>query len=416
MPNVINVVDWLTMESLRILVNKAQVAPFFNTDYNKEFTREFAVGETVRVKMPQRFLIRTGLGYTPQALSRKYTTVTVDQIFGVDFEWDSVERALRLERSLESIRAEYLEPAMSQIANEIDSRCALWALYNTNNIVGALGTTPTTLSVYHGARQRMMELSCPPGERGMIVSPAMENTLTGSATIQAYFNPSTEISRQYKEGSMGRAAGFDWYASNNLYSHTCGTWAAACTVQTTPTNGDTSVVVGGTITQTFVKGDVFAFSTGFAVNPVSRRSVGHLKQFVVTETLALTGGVADVLKFQPAIEGPGSQYQNILTMPVGGVATITNWPGTTAPGTGPKYGINGLALHRDAFALVGVKLELPKSAEIASQTRDPATGLSVRFIRAFDAEASRMINRFDVLIGFGNLYPDNCAVRVASLL
>lgn len=402
------------MESLRILINKAQVAPFFNTEYNKEFTREFAVGETVRVKLPQRFLVRDGLGYSPQPIDRKYTTVTVDQIFGIDFEWDSVEKALRMERSMDSIRSEYIEPAMAQLANELDSRCALWAYQNTNNIVGALGTTPTSIGTYLQARQRLNELSCPAGDRGMIVSPGMEYTIVSNTTT--VFNPASEISRQYKEGSMGRAAGFDWYSSNNLYSHTAGTWANTLTVQTTPSNGATSVVVGGTVSETLKKGDVFAFSASYKVNPVSRRSVGHLAQFVVTEDLTLTGGVADVLKFAPAIYGPNHQYQNVDALPVGASATITNWPGTTAPGTGPKKGINGLALHQNAFALVGVKLEVPKAVELASQTRDPATGISIRFIRAFDTEQSKMINRFDVLCGFGNLYPDNCAVRVASLI
>ena len=71
MPNTFLTADWITMESLRILVNKTQIAQFFNTDQNAEFQREFAVGDTVRVKLPQRFLIRDGLGYTPQAIDRK---------------------------------------------------------------------------------------------------------------------------------------------------------------------------------------------------------------------------------------------------------------------------------------------------------------------------------------------------------
>jgi len=415
MPNTFLTADWITMESLRILLNKTQISQFFNTDMNREFEREFAVGETVRVKLPQRFLIRDGLGYTPQALDRKYTTVSLDQIFGVDFEWDSYEKAVSMERGESALKREYLDPAMNQIANELDSRCSLWAYQNTNNLVGACGTTPTTILTYLQARQRLNELSCPAGERGMIVSPGMEATLIGTG-VTTQFNPQADVSRMYKEGSMGRAAGFDWYSSNNLYDHTCGTWASACTVQTTPSQGATSVVVGGTVSQTFVKGDIFTFSASYACNPVSRRSVGFLKQFVVTESLTLTGGTTDTLKFAPAIYGAGSPYQNVDALPVGASATLTNMPGTTTPGTGPKHGIQGIAIHRDAFALVGAKLETPKAVEMASQTRDPATGLSVRFVRMFDPQASKMVNRFDVLCGFGNLYPDNAAVRVQSLL
>jgi len=86
------------MESLRILLNQLEIAQFMNTDYNKEFTKEFAVGETVRVKNPQRFIIRDGLQYQEQAIARNYTTVTCDQIFGVDFQVDSIEEALKMER------------------------------------------------------------------------------------------------------------------------------------------------------------------------------------------------------------------------------------------------------------------------------------------------------------------------------
>src|SRR3989337_831135 len=127
MPNIFKVLDWITMESLRTLLNQLVVTEMFNTDYNKEFAREFAVGETVRVKLPQRFTVRDGLGYSPQAINRLNTTVTVDQVFGIDFKWDSVEAALHAERGMDAIKREYIDPAMAQLAQEIDSRAALWA-------------------------------------------------------------------------------------------------------------------------------------------------------------------------------------------------------------------------------------------------------------------------------------------------
>src|SRR3990170_854589 len=163
MPNIFKVVDWITMESLRTLLNQLVVAEMFNTDYNKEFTREFAVGEQVRVKLPQRFTVRDGLGYSPQAINRLNTTVTVDQVFGIDFEWDSVEAALHAERGMDAIKREYIDPAMAQLAQEIDSRAALWAYLNTNNIVGILGTDPTTTNFAGSARQRLKENAVPAG-------------------------------------------------------------------------------------------------------------------------------------------------------------------------------------------------------------------------------------------------------------
>ena len=100
---------------------------------------------------------------------------------------------------------------------------------------------------------------------------------------------------------------------------------------------------------------------------------------------------------------------NVDALPVAG-ATVTFFPGTASPNG--LSGVQGLAITKDAFALVGVKLQMPKAVEMSSQTRDPDTGLSVRFVRAWDPVFSKMINRFDVLMGFGALYPDNCCVRV----
>jgi len=404
--------DWLSMEGLRLLKNKLQVAQFFNTDYNKEFTKEFAVGETVRIKFPQRFTIRDGIGYVPQAINRLNTTVTVDQIFGVDFEWDSVEQALKLERGQDAIKREYLEPAMAQIAQEIDSRCALFAKNNTPNIVGALGTDPTAFSTFNQARQRMVELACPPGgKRGMIIPPSVNTSLVNAAV--QYFNPADAISKQYKEGSIGRNSGFDWYESMSLYSHTAGTIAGTTfTVSGAGQSGSSLVVTLGA-GDSLAVGDVISIGSVYPVNPMTRRRTqsSTTKQFVVTKAInSATGGAgADTLSIYPPIYGPGSQYQNVDALPADG-ATVTVFAGTTAPAG--KSGINGLAIHEDAFALVGVKLETPKAVELATQTRDPETGISLRFVRQFDSIQSKMVNRFDVLMGFGVLYADNCAVRV----
>lgn len=392
-----------------MLLNKLEVAQFFNTDYNDEFTKEFPVGDTVRIKYPQRFLIREGLGYAPQGIARRTTSVTIDQVFGVDFEWDSAEAALKLERGRDKIKSEYLDPAAAQLAQEVDSRCALWALRNTNHIVGQLGTDPTSFATISGlARQRMIEMAATPGEKGMIIPPKVNTALVNAGV--AYFNPSSEISKQYKEGSIGRQAGFDWYESMSLWTHTAGTWAGTVELSAALADGASTAALTATTGDTFKKGDVFHFQNVYEVNPSTRRSTGVLKQFVITAD-ATAAASAATISFQPAIAGPGSQYQNVDSLPANG-ADLTLFPGTTSPNG--KSGVNGLAIGKNAFALVGVKLETPKAVELSSNIRDPKTGLAVRFIRMFDPQQSKMINRFDVAMGFGNLYPDNDAVRVLS--
>jgi len=71
-----------------------------------------------------------------------------------------------------------------------------------------------------------------------------------------------------------------------------------------------------------------------------------------------------------------------------------------------------LLIHPDAFGIVSVKLESPEAVEIISQKTSPRTGIKIRFVRVFDGVQSRMINRWDLVYGFGGLYPDNCCVRM----
>lgn len=413
MANTFNFADWVAAEGLRMLINDLVIASEFNTDYNREFTKSFAVGSTVRVPLPQRFNVTTGLGYQPQPLDRPFTTVTCDQIFGIHFEMDSVDMALKMERGREMFKTEYLDKAISQMAQEIDSRAAQWAYLHTSNIVGVLGTNSTDTSIAGSARQRLIEQACPPGNKIFVTSPSnMTGIVNGSTTI---FNPMKEISNQYKEGAVGHARGFDWYESMSLYQSTAGVWQTPASVTVHGANqSGSSISINDVAGDTFVVGDVINFAGVLAVNPLTRRSTGTLKQFVVTQPLTGTGTTgADLLQIQPPIIGPGSHYQNVDSLPAN-AALLTLYPGTTTPSTGPKSGTNGLALHRDAFALVGVPLDIPQACEMSSRSRDPKTGISMAFVQMFDPILRRRINRLDCLMGFGDLYFDNASVRVLS--
>lgn len=401
--------SWISMEVLRLFINGLEVAEQFNTDYDKDFKQDFAVGSTITVKYPQKFLVRDGLAYNPQSINRKSTTVSLDQIFGIDFEWDSYEKAVKMERSEGELQREYLYPAAMQLANELDSRAALWAYQNTNKIAagGVLGTDPTTVNPYLAAERYLFEKACPAGDRKLIVSGAMQASLVQNLTT--IFNPSSEISRQYKKGTMGTALGWDWYRSNNLYSHTAGTWAGAVTVTGAGQSGG-SLIITGTVNDTLKKGDKFSIANVNQVNPMSRRLIGgaQVQHFTVLQDYTLTGG-ADTINISPALELPGSQYQNVDAAPANGAA-LTLWPGTAAPSG--KVGTVGLGLSKFAFAVVGAVFEEPTKVEVCSQKKDPQTGLDVRFIRQFVGDKSLMINRFDMCVGFGNLYPDQGAVTI----
>jgi len=229
----------------------------------------------------------------------------------------------------------------------------------------------------------------------------------------SYFNPASQISQMFKKGSIGEAVGFDSYQSMSLYSHTAGTWASSVTLSANVASGATSLAVTCTTGDTFNQGDVINIGAVNEVNPGTLRSTGTLKQFVIAQSTVGAASAATLQLVAPdslgTIIGPGSPYQNVDALPLSGAA-LTLFPGTTTP-NGLK-GVNSLALTDRAFALVGVRLANPKAAEMSSYARDPETGISVSFLRMFDPVQRKWINRFDVLLGFGLLYNDHCAVRV----
>ena len=403
--------QWVALKVLRLLLNKLVVAEYFNRSWEKEFQQEFAPGSQISVKFPQRFTVNDGMGYAPQGINRLQTPVNLDQWMQVSFEWDDYENAVKLERSEEELEEQYFEPAAAALAQECDSRCATWAANNASMTVGALGVDPTSVTTYYQARQRLEENAAGVlGKRCVLISSSMMTSL--GSNITNIFHPADEITKAWKDGVIGELGAAMFYESQSLQSHTAGTWAGSVTVNGANQSG-TSLTVNFTAGDTVKVGDKFSIANVNLVNPMTRRIPGKAanKVFTITQDLTAAGGGVDVINFLPPIYGPGSQYQNVDALPANSAA-FTLWPGTTCPNG--KVGTVGLSLTRQAFAIVGAKLYVPKSVEESGTAQDPDTGLSVRKVKAWDPVRSVQVNRMDSLFGVGNLYQDNGAVIIAG--
>ena len=299
--------SWISMEVLRNLKNALKVAEYFNHDWEKDYEKAWAVGTTIQVKFPQQFTIRNGLGYDPQGINRISTTISLDEPFGIDFQWDDYEAAVKAERSEEEIREQYLAPVGVQLANEWDSRAALFAKNNTSQIVGSLGTDPTSIVFLDQARARLLQKagSYLSKKRAALISSSMQ-TNSINTPVTSLFQPTDAITEAFKEGSMGKLKTFDVFEEQNLYSHTAGTWAAAVTISGAGQSG-TSLNIIDSVGDTFNVGDKFGIANVNLVNPRSRRPPGPLTLQTFTVTVALVGTGADVLNFLPAIYGPAKR-------------------------------------------------------------------------------------------------------------
>jgi hypothetical protein len=412
MPNNFATTNWVSMKILWFFKNSYEVAANFNSDWESEFGKSFPVGSSAQIKYPQRWLVTTGLAYQEQGISRLVTTVNLDQIKGVHFGWDSYERLVKMERSEKELEESYLYPAGQALAQKIDLDAANWARLYTNNVVGTLGTDSTTIDFALAAEQVLFALACPAdADRYLCLSPQLMRSYVKNNVTQ--FNPQKAISDMYRKGVIGDAAGWKWVRSNSLARHTCGTAPAHATTVSGAGQSGGTLTITGTAADVINPGDKFNIASVNAVNPATYQVNGlGLKQFVYVggAPFTLTGG-ADNIAISPAIYGPGSQYQNVDSLPGNGAA-LTFFPGTTTPS-----GLSGsvsLGLSKYAFAKAFGKFENPEAVEKAERAEDPETGASVAFVRAWDQFNRKMTNRFDMCYGFGNLNSDYGACAVVG--
>ena len=411
MANTFSKVDWVVAETLRLFKHRSEVFAAMRHDHEEDFKKDFAVGDTVRVKLPFRPTIRDGFTYAPQNITRQETTITVDQPFGADLEWDTVDKLLNMERGEEKVKREYLDPIAMYLAAEADKRAASFAYKNTNNITGALGTDPTTFdSTSAAVQQRFAELGSLSSDKAFFVPPSVMRSIKGGSDANlTRFGPTEEIKRLYKEGLVGRADGFDWYSSMSLARHTAGTWAGSVSLASAVANGASELSLTCTTGDTFKEGDVIGIDNVYRVNPVTRVVTTYATDMTVTVAADVTGAASAAtvpIKEKLYFSGP---YQNIDSQPASS-ATCTLFPGTTSPSG--KQGKQGLAFTKDAFAAISLPLPMPKNEEMSKQITDPETGISIAFIRSFDARERKWMTRVDVLIGFGRLQCELSSMRI----
>lgn len=390
------------------------VAKNMSKDYSSEFgMKTQKIGDTLYVRRPQRFQVTDGLGYQPQPISNTQTAIKVDQVKGVHFEWDSVERTL----SLNELNELYAKPAALAMASVINNLAATYIGQNTANLVGTPGTTPTSMLTYLSAADKLIALGLPEQEQlSAIISRKMSSTYVNA--VSAVFNPASVIGGQYNKGVVNTSSlGFNWFTDQTLWRQTYGVYAG-----TPLTNGVNQTAAGGdNATMTLItdgwnsgaatlnKGDVFTIAGVFAIHPQTKVSTGDLKQFVVTATISDTTGAMSPVIF-PAITpvSVDPQYANVSAAAADNSAIVV-------AGTTGVVSEQAIVMHKNAFAFLSVPLANPKegAVEMVAEVTDPDTGVSLSFIRDFDTRTRTHINRFDCLFGFGNLYPE-MACRVAS--
>lgn len=390
--------DVVAKAALAILDNELGWLKKLYRAHESEFTNSvngYTVGDTIRIRRPVDFTVRTSSTMDLQNVIEGRTTLTVDQIRGVDFGLSSTELTL----SVEELAERFIKPAVVNIVNMCAKDVAEQMYQGFYNWVGTPGQTINSFSDFALGPQRLDEMAVPMADRCALMSPADHWGLMGSQTA-LYISDAARSA--YREGQLGNIAGIDMYMSQVTPTHTNGsadntTPLVKGASQTTTYDSVKNTWTGSLDTDgwdtaaTITAGTVFTIDGVYMVNPRTKAATTILQQFVVVSdvTAHVTTTSSTTLTIAPPIIITGP-HQTVSAAPAND-ATITV---VGSASTGYRQ---NMVFHKNSMALAVVPLEMPQGA--VNPSRETKNGLSIRVIPVYDGVSDTSKWRLDLLYG-----------------
>lgn len=407
MSNTTLTADIIAKEAVMILENDCIMGNLVYRGYEEEFDKKvngYQVGETISIRRPTDFTVRSGASVAMQDVVEGKTSITVDTQIGVDFKFTSQDLTLRIDQLSERV----IRPAMVQLANAIDAD--LLSLYKQvpNHVTIPAGGIDS-FADFALAAERMDLVGVPQDDRSAVLTASDTWKLLGSQTA-LYMQ---DVAKQaYRTRKLGMIGGIDTYTSLNARTHTTGSRTGTDAVDITlepyvlghtwaSVKNSTTVTfhIDGTAsaTSTIKAGDTFTIANLYDVNPVTKARLPHLKMFVCMTDFTAVSNEGDIQIWPPIIVSGAQQTCDLVSgqtlddqvVTYQGVAS-TNYP-------------QNLYFHKNAFSLVCVPMVSPPGA--VDVGRRSYKGYSVRVIPFYDGISDVSNWRLDILYGKKTIDP-----------
>lgn len=366
-----------------------------NLDYDDRYAKSGAkIGDSLKIRLPTQYEVTDGATMNQQDSEQQSVTMTVNNRKHVGMNFTDEELTLDMDKFSEL----HIQPAMAVLAANVESdvlQNVYKDVYNQANNVGSSATFAKLME----ARKKLIDNLAPP-DNNMNINLNTQDNVDLVDALKGLFQDSTAIKKQYRDGMMGRTAGFNFFENTMMPNHATGTDDGTGDYLTDGANQTGSSLTIDTGTGTLLAGDVITVAGVNRVHPETKQDTGELQQFVVT---ADTGTSATSVSISPAIVASGAK-QNVTNAAADGQA-ITKVGGASA-----SHGIS-LAYHRDAFGFATADLEMPKGTDQAS--RRAMDGLSLLYVRDYDIVNAKFRARIDILYGYKSLRPQ-LACRLAN--
>lgn len=378
----------VTRKALMILHQKLNFVGSINRQYDDSFAKSGAkIGDSLKIRMPNQYTVRSGATLSAQDTTETSTTLQVATQKGVDLNFTSVDLTMNLDDFAERI----LEPAMSVLAANIEYDAINGMYKKIYNSVWNGGSAATLAKVLAG-RKILQDALAPDGQRTALLNTQDNVDLVDA--LKGLFHDSKEVSKQYRDGFMGRTAGFEFAENTLIPAFTRGGSNGAYLTNGAAQSGATLTVDTGATAPS--EGDVITIAGVYAVHPETKVSTGVLQKFVIG-----SGATTTSFPISPAIVATGAT-QNVSNTAADNSAVTFLGTASTAVGTSLLY-------HKNWATFATADLVMPNGVDW--KAREVMDGISIRIVRQYDINNDKFPCRLDVLYGYKELYPQH-AVRL----
>jgi len=399
MSNSFKVVDMITKEALRIAHEKLSFIGTIDRQYDDSFKQTGAKhGQTLRVREPNQYKRTQGsrvMDVQDQAESNQTITVATQDHTDMRFNSAELMQSVNSEGAFDNLSKNYIEPAVASLVSGIEADFLAYCTKATYQVAGTAGSAIANLTAIGAARAKLNQQLAPKdGNRYVQMdSVGMGTLVSGVAT---YFNDSSAISEQYKEGFVKRTGMATFYENERVWTMANGADVAGEINNGTLTSGITTLTVDGFSAAPAV-GSVFTIGSGsgetgvYDVHPETKQAYSHLKQFTVTAATTTS------ITFSPAIiYDTTNPKQNCSGAPADGADIVFVGAASTS------Y-VQPIMYHKEAFQFITADLPLMDDAHKC--VRREKDGLSLRVWQASDIRNDELLMRIDILYGMAALRP-----------
>lgn len=379
--------------------NSIKLVKKFDRQWNAEWAKSATkLGDTIQVRIPQRFVVNEGQGIVIQSILNQTVPLSINHQYQVAMEWSSADSALRVEE----MQKRYTKPAGYALANKADVQAGAEVYKSVYYSIGAPGVPLASNKTWTDGVALLRAVGVPEELC------AVTDTLTQSAITNvnlALFGPRAVIDRAFRESKFGdNALGIDdWYYDPNMPTHVTGTFTASTPIVTAAGQTGSTLTTSGWGTYALKAGDVFTVDGEYAVNPVSYVDTGFLQQHTLTADVS--GSSTATLTFSPPII-PSGQLQTVTGSPAASAAITflgsTGAVGATMAATRSKQ---SLVFQPDAFAFAMVDLPDNLPGANAKTITDADARITLRWVEQYQASTDQLPRRCDMLVGVAPIIP-----------